>query len=131
MTSNMFASNLRAPVAHRIITSYPSHPNSNQWKLHSNLDSGESINPLLQGFHLSLVDNDMQDNGLSFDSDSILRMLSGTVGDDRKAKKSRVETGNQSVAEDEKFPDGNSLLKIEHFISRFDENSFPHKWESH
>lgn len=128
MTGNKLLSNLRAPLAHRKVTRYSpcySEERPNKWLLHCDSTCGEGLNSFLQGFNLSLTDNMFEDNGLHFDKDAMLRMLCNGSNEDRESKKMRTESSGETT---KKFPNGISLLVIEHFISQFDQNSFPNSW---
>jgi len=114
LEGNNFESNLRAPLAYRVVHMLD---HKNDWHLLERPPSGDEI----KGFDLVAMGNAMRNNGLQFDDNSIRRMRCKM---EQKAKKMRTEDDENSNM---KFPDGDSLLIIQHFMSQYDENSFP--WE--
>mmetsp|Transcript_966 Transcript_966/g.1907 ORF Transcript_966/g.1907 Transcript_966/m.1907 type:complete len:97 (-) Transcript_966:123-413(-) len=65
----------------------------------------------------------MKDNGIQFDQDSIRRMeISSSVRETKKARIGAIEQRRVT------FPDGDSLLMINHFLFDFGQG-FPTNWE--
>ena len=136
MTWNTFESNLRAPFAYRSLFPAPSDSVSslqskkpkakriNQWRLYDNLPSEDSLKKLVDGFDLEAKGNVMDNNGQQFDSDAICRMKGASI--ERKEK--RIKTEDNDLAKSCKYPDGESLLAIQHYMSHEDLNSFPEPW---
>ena len=118
MSGNKFTNNLRAPLVYRDVISSTVKAiqnKGNSWELYDRLpDGGSLISDLLEGFRLSISNNVLESNGLSFDKETVSKMKCNR---------------NNSADMMGRFLDGNSLLVIKHSITRFDQNSFPHDWE--
>ena len=132
---NTCVSNLRAPLANRVIIpcndldhdptppQYKSTEKKNSWHIHSDITVEKEWSALVKGYELILKDNTMKDNGIQFDQDSIRRMeISSSVRETKKAGTDAIE--QRSV----NFPDGDSLLVINHFLFDFGQG-FPTNWE--
>jgi len=119
MSGNKFTNNLRAPLVYRDVISSTVkaiQDKDNSWELYDRLpDGGSLISDLLEGFNLSISNNVLESNGLSFDKETVSKM--------------KCNRNNNSADMMGRFLDGNSLLVIKHSITRFDQNSFPHDWE--
>ncbi|KAL9179334.1 hypothetical protein ACHAXT_008624 [Thalassiosira profunda] len=116
---NKFQSNLRAPLAYRVIV--PKSTDKNDWHLFLSPPAETA-----KGFDLKLLNNVMKSNGLQFDTEAMRAML---FSDEQKEKKPRTKTDDQS--ENLSFPDGDSLLVIHHnfYDSFYQHESFPHGWK--
>merc|ERR1711862_183949 len=67
----------------------------------------------------TLTNNMMTNNGSQFDEITISRMIGALDGTNQACR---------NLSKKLTFPDGDSLLMIEHDISQFDKHSFPEGW---
>ena len=127
MDWNTFSSNLRAPLANRIIIpclddyKYSDFNKKSLCILRYDIADGNAIDEL-KGFDLKMKANIMKDNGIQFDQKSIIRMLSPPTKEAAEPKEPPNKEARVS------FPDGNTLLVIYHSLSHLNQG-FPYNWE--
>eukprot|EP00956_Cyclotella_meneghiniana_P005837 scaffold7611_cov47-Cyclotella_meneghiniana.AAC.5 len=128
MTGNNFTSNLRAPLACRIITPIPEYSSSaaeSTWEVKADIVDGSSA--LIHGFNVTLNNNLMESNGLAGIRLGKKVKMNSSSSPQRKKIKPNV---NKTDADDDvaSFPDGNKMLIIHHNLSKLDEHTFPECW---
>ena len=126
LTENRFESNLRTPFAYRALCQQsrklPLSRNTlpNTWQLHDDLpDGGSILSSSAKGFILAMSNNVFQNNGLQLDTDSVSRMKDSTSDTEMNTEDEEAQPNKMA------FPDGNTLLVIDHYIEKSDKESFP------
>eukprot|EP00956_Cyclotella_meneghiniana_P023395 scaffold45565_cov40-Cyclotella_meneghiniana.AAC.2 len=130
MIGNNFTSNLRAPLACRIITPKPEYGSSrgSTWEVKTDIVDGSSA--LIHGFNVTLNNNSMKSNGLAGISVRKKAEVKSSSSPQRKKIKPNVNETASAAADDDValFPDGNTMLIIHHNLSNLDEHTFPESW---
>ena len=122
LVGNQITSNLRAPLAQRTIhprRRCPDGHDSHDWGLRvlKNIQAKGGQVKSIDGFDLTLRDNTIKNNGLQFTSDW-LEAHEHAEHLNAKKKHSKLHA----------FPDGETLLSIDHYLCYKDEKSFPDAW---
>eukprot|EP00956_Cyclotella_meneghiniana_P011650 scaffold16392_cov40-Cyclotella_meneghiniana.AAC.4 len=123
MMGNNFTSNLRAPLACRIITPMPKYSISatfrrsysasvaeSTWDVKTDIVDGSAA--LIHGFKVTLKDNLMESNGLA----GLTLPLTAEVGSSSPPKRKKIKP-NVNEKDANAFPDCNTMLIIHHHLT--------------
>eukprot|EP00956_Cyclotella_meneghiniana_P011648 scaffold16392_cov40-Cyclotella_meneghiniana.AAC.2 len=128
MTGNNFTSNLRAPLACRIIAPRRFRPSEEEstWEVKFDIVDGSAA--LIHGFNVTLNSNLMESNGLAGLTLPLAAEVMSSAPPERKKMKPNVnKTDNDDGVAS--FPDGNTVLVIHHNLTDLDAHTFPKCWD--
>eukprot|EP00956_Cyclotella_meneghiniana_P024737 scaffold50088_cov49-Cyclotella_meneghiniana.AAC.5 len=136
MMGNNFTSNLRAPLACRIIAPRPKctyygfrpSPEESTWEVKFDIVDGSPA--LIHGFQVTLNNNLMKSNGIAMKSNGLAGLTVRKAKSSSPPQKKKTKTDANKTTDDgvASFPDGNTMLIIHHNLSKLDEHTFPQGW---